>query len=299
VRVYVSGGRDQAVAWPAEAIAEQFERTTPVHHQGALVGEIAVSKPPGEPLTATEQALLADLAAQAGPALGNVRLAADLRVQADQLRASRQRIVAAQDQERRRIERDLRDGAQQHLVAMAVNLQIAQDLIRTDPREAEALVSEERGQASEALGTLRDLARGIYPPALAEHGLGAALEGHLTKTSPMARLESDPAAAGQRYAPEVEAAAYFCVLEALQNCAKHASHALVRVRLCGEPDHLILEVCDDGPGFALERSHGGTGLQGMTDRLAAVGASLVIRSEPGQGTIVTGRLPLERGQVPV
>src|SRR5438445_13604413 len=98
--------RDLARARPPEALGETFERTTPVLHQGELVGEIAVSKPAGEPLTRTEQALLADLAAQAGPALGNVRLAADLRTQADELRASRQRIIAAQDQERRRIERD-------------------------------------------------------------------------------------------------------------------------------------------------------------------------------------------------
>jgi signal transduction histidine kinase len=263
-----------------------------VHHQGALVGEIAVSKPPGEPLTRTEQALLADLAAQAGPALGNVRLAADLRVQADELRASRQRIVAAQDQERRRIERDLHDGAQQHLVAMAVNLQLAQELIRTDPGEAEALVAEVRGQASEALGTLRDLARGIYPPALAEHGLGAALEGHITKIIPMARLESDATAAARRYAPEVEAAAYFCVLEALQNCAKHAPQASVRVCLDALPANLTFEVTDDGPGFEPAQAHTGTGLQGMADRLAAMGGSLAIRSAPGQGTTVAGTLPI-------
>jgi signal transduction histidine kinase len=297
VRVYVPGGRDQAIAWPANALAEQFERTTPVHHQGALVGEIAVSKPSGEPLTAIEHALLDDLAAQAGPALGNVRLAADLRVQAEELRKSRQRIVAAQDQERRRIERDLHDGAQQHLVAMAVNLQIVEDLLGTDPDEAASLLSEVRGEVSEALGTLRNLARGIYPPALAEHGLGAALEAHLVKTFPAVRLESDTAAVDLRSTPEVEAAGYFCVLEALQNCAKHAPHAKVRVRLYAEPDHLTFEVSDDGPGFAQTRSPTGTGLQGMADRLAAVGASLTVRSEPGSGTVVTGRLPLELSRV--
>jgi signal transduction histidine kinase len=296
VRVYVPGGRDQAVAWPAEAITEQFERTTPVHHQGALVGEIAVSKPAGEPPTRSEQALLADLAAQAGPALGNVRLAADLRVQADELRASRQRIVAAQDQERRRIERDLHDGAQQHLLAIAVNLQIARDLIRTDPGEAEALVAEVRGQASEALGTLRDLARGIYPPALSAHGLGAALEAHIVKTVPKVRLEIEPTVADQRYAPEVEAAAYFCVLEALQNCTKHAPQASVRVCVAALPATLTFEVTDDGPGFEPAHAHTGTGLQGMADRLAAMGGSLVIRSAPGQGTTVAGTLspPLGR-----
>jgi signal transduction histidine kinase len=297
VRVYVPGGRDQAVAWPAEALAETFERTTPVLHQGELVGEIAVSKPAGEPLTSTEQALLADLAAQAGPALGNVRLAADLRIQADELRASRQRIVAAQDQERRRIERDLHDGAQQHLVAMAVNLQIIQDLIEADPREAGLLVSEVRSEVAEALGTLRDLARGIYPPALADHGLRAALEGHIAKTIPIAHLES-AAAADWRYAPDVEAAAYFCVLEALQNCAKHAPQTSVHVRLGAEAEWLTFEVTDEGPGFEPAHIRSGTGLQGMTDRLAAVGGSLAIRSSTGHGTTVAGKLPIGHRRAP-
>jgi signal transduction histidine kinase len=295
VRVYVPGGRDQAVAWPPEALGETFERTTPVLRQGEFGGEIAVSKPAGEPLTRTEQALLADLAAQAGPALGNVRLAADLRTQADELRASRQRIIAAQDQERRRIERDLHDGAQQHLVAMAVNLQIIQDLIEADPREAGALVSEVRSQVAEALGTLRDLARGIYPPALADHGLRAALEGHIAKTIPMARLES-ATAAGWRYPPEVEAAAYFCVLEALQNCAKHAPQTSVHVRLGADAAWLTFEVTDEGPGFEPAHGRSGTGLQGMTDRLAAVGGSLAIRSSMGHGTTVSGRLPIGHGR---
>jgi signal transduction histidine kinase len=292
VRVYVPGGGDQAVAWPADAIGASFERTTPVLHQGELVGEIGVNKPPGEALTRAEQTLLEDLAAQAGPALENVRLAADLRSQADELRASRQRIVATQDQERRRIERDLHDGAQQHLVAMAVNLQVIHDLIEADPREAQALVSEVRGQVTEALVTLRDLARGIYPPALAEYGVWAALEGHVSKTSTVARLEGNATAASQRYAPDVEAATYFCVLEALQNCAKYAPHANVRVHLYCEPQLLMFEVIDDGPGFDPAHAHTGTGLQGMSDRLAAIGGSLVVRSASDRGTTVTGRLPI-------
>jgi signal transduction histidine kinase len=256
------------------------------------VGEIGVNKPAGEALTRAERTLLDDLAAQAGPALENVRLAADLRSQADELRASRQRIVATQDQERRRIERDLHDGAQQHLVAMAVNLQVIHDLIEADPREAQALVSEVRGQVTEALVTLRDLARGIYPPALAEYGVWAALEGHVSKTSTAARLEGNASAASQRYAPDVETATYFCVLEALQNCAKYAPHANVRVHLYAEPQLLTFEVIDDGPGFEPAHAHTGTGLQGMSDRLAAIGGSLVVRSASHRGTTVTGRLPI-------
>jgi signal transduction histidine kinase len=169
-------------------------------------------------------------------------------------------------------------------------------MIRINPSGAEALVSEVRGEASEALGTLRDLARGIYPLALSEHGLAAALEAHIIKTFPTVRLEIEPPAADLRCTPEVEAAAYFCALEALQNCAKHARLALVQVRLYAELDTLVFEVSDHGPGFAMESVHRGTGLQGMADRLAAVRASLVIRSVPGQGTLVTGRLPIERGE---
>jgi signal transduction histidine kinase len=178
---------------------------------------------------------------------------------------------------------------------MAVNLQIIQDLIEADPREAGALVSEVRSEVAEALGTLRDLARGIYPPALADHGLPAALEAHIAKTIPMARLEG-ATAAGWRYAPEIEAAAYFCVLEALQNCAKHAPRTNVHVRLLAEAEWLTFEVTDEGPGFEPARIRSGTGLQGMTDRLAAIGGTLAIRSATGHGTTVAGRLPITQGQ---
>ena len=133
VRVYVPGGQDRAVAWPADALAGPFERTVPVSHQGTPVGEIAVSKPERESLTAAEDKLLADLAAQAGPAFKNVRLDLELQARLEELQASRQRIVAAQDAERRRLERDLHDGAQQHLVALAVNLRLAHELVEQDP----------------------------------------------------------------------------------------------------------------------------------------------------------------------
>jgi signal transduction histidine kinase len=284
VRVYVPGGLDQAVAWPPGSVASSFERTAPVLLQGVPVGEIAISKPAGEELSQAERGLLDDLATQAGPAFGNVRLT-------EELRASRQRIVAAQDAERRRIERDLHDGAQQHLVALSINLRLAQELIEADPRAAHELLTEVQGQAADALSTLRDLARGIYPPALADRGIAAALGAHLAKSHLSSALDVQPADAHSRFAPEVEAAVYFCVLEALQNCAKHAPGAAMSVRLQLAPDHVSFVVADDGQGFDPAQVRTGSGMRGMHDRLAAVGGNLAVQSAPGDGTTIVGSLP--------
>src|SRR5206468_2020418 len=166
VRVYVPGGQDRAVAWPADALAASFDRTVPVFHQGTPVGEIAISKPEREPITSAEVKLLDHLAAQAGPALKNVRLDLELQARLDDLRASRQRIVAAQDAERRRLERDIHDGAQQHLVALAVRLRMVIAMAVREPQQAKMMLRELTGQTNEALETLRDLARGIYHSVL-------------------------------------------------------------------------------------------------------------------------------------
>jgi signal transduction histidine kinase len=285
VRVNVAPGQDRFAVWPAELFEGTFEYVVPVLHRGQIVGEIAVDKPAGEPLTPPENALLEDLAAQAGPALSNVRLTEDLR-------ASRQRIVAAQDVERRRIERDLHDGAQQQLVALAVTARIARDLIASDPAEAGGLLAEIGEQATEALRQLRDLARGIYPPALADQGLAAALEAHLAKALPTVHLEVDPRTASLRFAPEAETAIYFCCLEALQNAAKHAAGYTPIVRLAAESQRLSFVVTDTGPGFDSAQTQVGSGLQGMTDRLAALGGSLEVWSVIREGTTVTGQIPL-------
>ena len=284
VRVYVPGGADRIVAWPPESLAANFERTAMVLHHAVPVGEIAVSKQPGEPLTPAEGALLDDLATQAGPAFSNVRLT-------EELRASRQRIVAAQDAERRRIERDLHDGAQQHLVALSINLRILQELMDGDLVAAAELLAEVQGQATDALVTLRDLARGIYPPALVDRGIVAAPEGHLAKSHQRASLTVYPENSGARFAPQVEAAIYFCVLEALQNGAKHAPDAALRVRLDFASNCVAFEVTDNGQGFDPAVTPAGTGLHGMRDRLAAVGGSLQVRSARGQGTTIEGALP--------
>jgi signal transduction histidine kinase len=290
VRVYVLGGQDRTVTWPADAAALSFERTVPVVHKGMPVGEIAVSKPDRDPITLAEQKLLSDLAAQAGPAFENVRLDVELQERLEELQASRQRIVAAQDAERRRLERDIHDGAQQDLVALAVNIRVAQELVRTDPEEAEALLTELGKHAESALTTLRDLARGIYPAALIDRGLTAAVEAHIARTCPEVRLATDGLGVN-RYAPEAEAGVYFCCLEALQNRAKHAPRAPGRVDLSVSSGWLMFSVSDEGPGFEPGLTAAGSGLQSMADRMAALGGALEVHSAPGRGTTVSGRVP--------
>jgi signal transduction histidine kinase len=304
VRVYVPGGADQAVAWPAEAREAAFDRSILVLHRGTPVGEIAVAKPAGEPLTAAEAGLLADLAEQAGLALSNVRLAVELAArleqladQARELRASRQRIVTAQDAERRRLERDLHDGAQQQLVAIAVTARLARQVAGTTPMPtpAAALLDDISTQAAEALDMLRDLARGIFPPLLAERGLVAALRAQLARGSASIQLEAAPSLVGARFAPPVEAAVYFCCLEALQNATKHAAGAPVSVRLAEEDGSLAFSVRDEGPGFDLGSVAHGTGLHSMADRVAALDGTFSVESTPGGPTLVAGRVPHRLG----
>ena len=276
-------GDTTATAVPVEELERLpgGERMFPVRHQDELLGALTVAMPPTEPLTPTQEKLVADLASQAGLVLRNVRLI-------EELRASRQRLVAAQDQERRRLERNLHDGAQQQLVALGVQLGLAQRLAAKDAPQIADLLQRLQGQTTEALDDLRDLARGIYPPLLADQGLAAALTAQARKASLPVVVDSDGIG---RYPQEAEAAVYFCVLEALQNVAKYAGATNARVRLGVEGQELAFEVTDDGAGFDPERTPMGSGLQNMADRLAALGGSLEVRSQPGAGTSVIGHVP--------
>ncbi|MBI4261535.1 MAG: GAF domain-containing sensor histidine kinase [Actinobacteria bacterium] len=258
------------------------DHALPVVHHGELLGAIAVAVPPSEPLVPAQGKLLEDLAAQAGLLLRNARLI-------EELRASRQRLVAAQDQERRRIERNLHDGAQQQLVALAVKVRLAQQLATRDAERAAEMLAAVQDEMQDALQNLRDLARGIYPPLLADQGLGAALRAQAGKSAVPVEVAEEGGV--RRFAQEGEAAVYFCVLEALQNVAKYAgaSRAVVRLRW-GDAD-LRVEVEADGAGVDVATVGRGAGLQNMSDRLAALGGELEVRSAPGAGTTVAGRLP--------
>ena len=273
----------------SESLTHGVDRVVPVLHQGALLGALSVTKRAGESLTPVENGLLTDLAAQAGLLLRNAGLTADLRARYDDLRASRQRLVTAQDEERRRIERNLHDGAQQNLVALKVKLGLAEMLIDRDPPKALDTLEALKGDADEALETLRDLARGIYPPLLADQGLVAALQSQARKATVEVVVEADGVA---RYAQEGEAAAYFCILEALQNVQKYAHATTARVLLHGG-DALRFEVHDDGNGFDMRATPRGSGLTNMADRLDALGGTLRVTSAPGRGTTVSGAIPLQ------
>jgi signal transduction histidine kinase len=261
----------------------------PVQHQGELLGVITVVKPRGEPVTPTEEKLLGGVASQAGLVLRNVRLTEELRSHVEEIRASRQRIVAAQDAERRRIERNIHDGAQQELVSLSVKLSLAEQTAESDPAKTREMLGDLRSDAVSALETLRDLARGIFPPILADSGLGAALKTQATRSSLPVALSVDGVG---RHPPEVEAAVYFCVLEALQNAAKYSEASGVAVRVWEDDGQLVFSVTDDGRGFDPATTPRGTGLQNMADRLAALGGSLELRSVPHSGTTVEGRIPV-------
>jgi signal transduction histidine kinase len=291
----------EAAVWPDDAVrarpvsanngalppAGGTSRMVEVRHQGDLLGALGVTKRSGEALTPVEENLLTHLAGQAGLVLRNVGLTSDLQARLEELRASRQRLVTAQDEERRRLERNLHDGAQQHLVALKVKLGIAEMLVHRDPAKAKQTLDQLKSDADEALETLRDLARGIYPPLLADKGLRVALESQARKTTVPVTVEAD---AVGRYPQDVEAAVYFCVLEALQNIQKyaHASHVIIRVH---EGDGIVsFEVNDDGQGFDLASVKRGAGLTNMEDRLDALGGALQVTSLPGHGTTVQGSL---------
>jgi signal transduction histidine kinase len=220
----------------------------------------------------------------------NAQLTAELRATVEELRASRARIVATGDAERRKIERNLHDGAQQHLVALAVNLRLAKDMLTDDPEGAAEMLDALGDAVKDTIQELRDLAHGIYPPLLMDSGLPEALRAAANR-SPLA--VSVCADGIDRHPTEVEAAIYFCCLEALQNAAKHAPGAAATVTVVQSDGRLHFEVHDDGPGFDVAAATAGHGYVNMSDRLGAIGGTVEWRSAPGEGATVIGDVPLE------
>jgi signal transduction histidine kinase len=273
-------------------------RVAPAVRSGELLGLIVVERPPhGEPFSDSEDETLGELARQVALALHNARLDSALQDslealqrQADELRASRARIVASGDNERRRIERDLHDGAQQRLVALMVKLEEARELAGEDAGVPQAALDDFKSDLHSALDELRDLAQGIYPPLLGDSGLVDAI----SAAAPRAPIPCTVDGVGvRRYPPEVEAAVYFCCLEALQNASKHAGEgARASISIREQAERLEFVVADDGVGFDPERAAGGIGLTNMRDRLGAIGGHLEIESMPGKGTRLRGSVPL-------
>jgi signal transduction histidine kinase len=260
------------------------DRVVPVRHHDELLGAITVVKPAGEALTPAEDKLLDDVSAQAGLVLRNVRLIEDLR-------GSRQRLVRTQDEERRRLERNLHDGAQQSLVAVALMIRLIRGRLDpesdTESQTVAQTLDEAADQLSAAIDELRVLARGIHPVILSERGLGPALSS-LAERSPVPvvvdyRLDERPPA-------DLEATMYYVAAEALANVAKHAHANEVAVRVTRSDSQLVLEVEDDGVG-GCDTSRG-TGLLGLADRVSVVDGTLAITSPPGQGTRLVCSLPL-------
>lgn len=277
-----------APAMPISAIdGEVFA----VRHEGAVVGALQVVKPKGVPLTPTERHLVADLAGSAGLVLGHHRLNESLAIRARELQQSRIRLVEAQDTERRRLERDLHDGAQQQIVALKVQLGLAARLA-ADHDDLQRLLDGLADEAQQALDEVRSLAKGIYPPLLASDGLRAAIAS-LASAAPV-EVSVDGDGIG-RYPADVEAAIYFNVSEAITNAVKHGRPP-IRVSLSADGSALRYEVADAGPGFDPATVNGSSGFRNMVDRVDALGGSVRVDSMPGAATTVQGWVPL-RGAV--
>jgi signal transduction histidine kinase len=256
--------------------------SVPVVHQGELLGGISIRMPRDEPLRPAGEQLVADVASQAGLVLSNAGLIEDLR-------ASRQRLVTAQDEARRRLERNIHDGAQQDLVALSIKLRLAGMTVE-NLAQAKQAFGELQTEAGEALQNLRDLAHGIYPPVLADLGLAAALNAQAARSAVPVTVEADGIG---RFPPQAEAAVYFCCLEALQNIAKYAHATQARICVRARGGTLSFTVSDDGAGYDTRRTPMGAGQRNMADRLAALGGQLEVRSAPGRGTTIAAHLPIQ------
>jgi signal transduction histidine kinase len=298
------GGRSWSSVWLPTLVDDGRQlRVAPVAHLGHLLGLIVTRRGADAPdYTDDEDRQLVELARQLGLALHNVRLDSALQASLQELEqrnaellASRLRIVTTSDEARRAIERNLHDGAQQHLVALAVKLGLAGQLAEEDPESVTGLLEELRADVRTTIAELRELAHGIYPPLLRDQGLGEALRTATARSLLPCAVEVHLPG---RYLQEVETAAYFCCLEALQNAGKYAgADAGITVRVGADDGTLWFEVQDDGVGFAvpatadLAPARLGHGFVNMQDRLGAIGGRLSVESEPGRGATVRGVIP--------
>jgi signal transduction histidine kinase len=296
-------GSDAATVWldengrevPASSFPEHQHvtpdaatRSVPLQHAGANLGRLAVARRSGEPLSPTEERLMDGLASQAGLVLHSAGLQDELSRRMIELRQSRHRLVAAQDEARRRLERDLHDGAQQNLVSLRMKLGLAAGVALEKPDSLEPLLQEMQSELGDALDSLRNLARGVYPPLLEAEGLKAALRARARQVP----ISIDVQCGSERYPRELEGAFYFCCSEALQNLTKHSRATRGSVRVWCEDGRLCFEVRDNGRGLDSARAKSGGGLQNIRDRLDVLGGVVDVSSTPGVGARVAGWVPL-------
>jgi signal transduction histidine kinase len=275
--------------WPSVAPLPEdpASQVVEVMHQGERHGSLAVWTHAGEELNANEQRVLSDLALQAGLVLHNARLSAELERRLEDLRASRLRLVTAQDHERRRLERDLHDGAQHDLVALRMKLGLAEGIARSSGTQLATVLAELRDDTAATLENIRRLSRGLYPPLLESQGLAAALTAHARRLSVPVQVRAREG----RFPYDIETAVYFCCVEALQNAAKHSCAGQAWISIDEVDGRLRFEIGDDGRGFDLARTNGGSGLQNIRDRVDALAGTLQIASG-AEGTRIEGSIPL-------
>jgi signal transduction histidine kinase len=240
-----------------------------------------------DPALSEDPALLDAVSSAAGLALENERLVVELRARLDEVSDSRARIVEAGVTERRRLERNLHDGAQQRLVTLALHLRVAQETLHEDPPAAGVLLEGVGDDLKRALEELRELARGLHPAVLTDRGLAPALQSLANRSPFPVELTGAPA---HRLPEAIEAALYYFVAESLTNAAKHAGASEGVIELSTTPHAVAVEIRDNGSGGANLTS--GTGLRGLADRIEALGGELRLESDPGAGTLVRAELPL-------
>ena len=302
VRMFLPGGegadRVRSATWPADADVGEPDLVLPIQHAGEPIGDIAVTKASGDPLRPTERTLLEDLASHAEIGLENARLSVDLArraeelaAQTEELRRSRERLVTVRDAQRHRLEHELRDGVGAEIASIRDEIRDDAERVVADPDGVRSSLEELSGRTTVALNDLREVARGIYPPLLADEGLAAALGALARRAGNETQLSILGGTPGTRYDAAVEAAIYFCCVQALQNAERHAPGRRVDLTLSHAPGEVSFSVHDRGAGFDIERVDGGEGLRIMQDRMAALGGTLAIESTPGAGTTVTGTLP--------
>ncbi len=297
-------GRTLAATWPPDTDIAEPTLVLGIDHAGKPIGDLAIVKQASEPLRSAERSLLEDLAGHAGIALQNARLTLDLEARAEdlasqneELRLSRERLVTVRDAQRRRLEQELRDGVGAEIARIRDQIGFDAERVAAHPDPVRASLDHLSERTNAALDDLREVARGIFPPLLVDQGLAAALSAMARRAGSESRFSIETGEPGTRYDYAIEAAVYFCCVQAVQNAVRHAPGSPIEISIDQAGERLSFTVHDHGAGFTVERATEGEGFQIMRDRMAAFGGTLTIESVPGEGTTVTGTVPARISEV--